>query len=522
MILLISIIFLHLIAALNAANHGNVYGDGFFTYTLANSSHDAGYITGPILAEEEAKYEDGFIPGSFIRSFYTVLPHSGMIDYQKTLLHSQYDDHPPLYYMIVHTICYVFRDFPFTKWYALSINFICLILTDILLYFFSYRLIKNRYRALIPLLIFAVTDEVNVLFSFSRMYVMWTFLLFFSIYLLLRIKENKNIAKSAFIILLYLSLLLGCLTHLFFWIYASISCLFFLIYFIKEKYSPKVICPFIVSGGAAVGTAILLWPHILLNILGEGSVENEATHYNLTHISEDFINAVKNIPDDLFQGPWRTAATLIIAIMIISSFIYLLISKKFKDRIADTILISVPVLISTLFVMKIIPSSSTYYYCPVFVIFAMALGCTSVFVMRCIYKALDKTRATKFIVCMAPLIILMIFINPLCQFTREKLPLYTKRADLSNPEREYCIYVHDGNVSNTLDGALFYIGEYDYFREMTFDDLIESKDVLENINGGLTLFINYNLYTDRQDELPEEYLSSEHGYAGACETITLR
>ncbi len=137
-------------AALNAANYGNVYGDGFFTYTLANSSHDAGYITGQILAEEEAKYDDGFIPGSFIRSFYTVLPHSGMIDYKKTLLHSQYDDHPPLYYMIVHTICYVFRDFPFTKWYALSINFICLILTDILLYYFPISSLKTAIWLCFP------------------------------------------------------------------------------------------------------------------------------------------------------------------------------------------------------------------------------------------------------------------------------------------------------------------------------------------------------------------------------------
>ena len=521
-VFLIAIIALHLIAALNAADYGNVYGDGFFTYTIANCPREGSYITEQSLKEEEALSEDGFIPGNYIRSFYTVLPHSGMIDYKYTLLHSQYDDHPPLYYMIVHTICYVFRDFPFTKWYALSINFICLILTDILLYCFSHRLVKNSYWALLPVLIFSVTDEVNTLFTFSRMYVMWTFLLFFIIYLLLRIKEKKESVKPSLIILFYLSLLCGCLTHLFFWIYASITCLFFLIYYIKEKYSLKLILSYIISGGAAVGTALVLWPHIIFNILGEGSAENQVTHYNLTHISEDFIAAIKKMPDNLFQGPAQLTATIITAITILAAFIYLIVSKRYKDRISDAVLISVPVLISTLFVMKISPSSSTYYICPVFAIFALTIGCTTVFVMRKILTLLNKTRITKLVLCAVPLIILMIFINPVHQFTREKIPYIIRRDKLPNSQAEYCIYVHDGNISNTFDGALFFIGEYDFFKEMTFDELLENKDALDSIEGGLTLFIRGDLFSTRSEELPEDYLSADQTYAGTTEMIFVR
>ena len=521
-IFLIAIIALHLIAALNAADYGNVYGDGFFTYTIANCPREGSYITEQSLKDEEALSEDGFIPGNYIRSFYTVLPHSGMIDYKYTLLHSQYDDHPPLYYMIVHTICYVFRDFPFTKWYALSINFICLILTDILLYYFSDKLIKNSYWALLPVLIYSVTDEVNTLFTFSRMYVMWTFLLFFIIYLLLRIKEKKESVKPSFIILFYLSLLCGCLTHLFFWIYASITCLFFLIYYIKEKYSPKIILSFIISGGAAVGTALVLWPHIIYNMLGEGSAENEAAHYNLTHISEDFIESVKKMPDNLFQGPFQLFATVIMAIAILITFVYLIVSKRYKDRISDAVLISVPVLISTLLVMKISPSSSTYYICPVFTVFALAMGCTMAFLMRKIYKVLNKTHITKFILCAVPFIILMIFINPVHQFTREKIPYIIRRNELPNKQAEYCIYVHDGNINNTFNGALFFIGEYDFVKEMTFDELIENKDALDKIEGGLTLFIRGDIFSGRSGELPEEYLSADQTYAGTTQMIFVR
>ena len=137
----------------------------------------------------------------------------------------------------------------------------------------------------------------------------------------------------------------------------------------------------------AVVIALIVWPQILTNMLGEGSTENESVHYYLTHSNPNFWEYLENLPNNLFSGKYSNMGFLAIVILLIATMIHVVLHKEeYKGIIHKATLVLVPIIVATLIVMKISCSTATYYICSSYMIIAMLIGGCVAYWFEQVYK----------------------------------------------------------------------------------------------------------------------------------------
>ena len=98
---------------------------------LANSYyHPYVYIEGPV--------EEGWVPGEYFGDYVTA-DTEHRFDYGSVFYNQVHDTHPPLFYMVLHSISSFFPE-TFSKWYGLFPNIIYFSITSILVYLWCSKL----------------------------------------------------------------------------------------------------------------------------------------------------------------------------------------------------------------------------------------------------------------------------------------------------------------------------------------------------------------------------------------------
>ena len=103
-----------LLMVITISKKENYHVDELFSYGLSNN---VGHIT--MIFDDGAKYDPADVYGKYL----TVSNNRHKFDYRNVWINQKNDVHPPLYYMILHTICSFFPG-TFSGWYAGSINII--------------------------------------------------------------------------------------------------------------------------------------------------------------------------------------------------------------------------------------------------------------------------------------------------------------------------------------------------------------------------------------------------------------
>ncbi|MGB4614122.1 MAG: hypothetical protein WBH68_07420 [Erysipelotrichaceae bacterium] len=156
-------------------------------------------------------------------------------NYSQVIINQAADVHPPLYYILMHTICSFFP-YRLSIWFGLGINYLFYLMNAIIIYITSKKIIKNELISILIMLLYSINFQVLEMLNFIRMYMMVSFfvLLFvFSAYKL--ICDNKN--EKMNIVLLFISTVGGGLTHYFFYVAIISICLPIAVYLlIKRKY----------------------------------------------------------------------------------------------------------------------------------------------------------------------------------------------------------------------------------------------------------------------------------------------
>ena len=118
----------------------NYHMDEISSYGLAN--HVGGIN---LTFEQNVKYTPAEAP---FHDYLTVSA-AGRFNYENVIANQELDVHPPLYYLILHTICSIEAG-KFSKWYAASINFIFALLTLFVLRKLVGELTNNGRRPTTP------------------------------------------------------------------------------------------------------------------------------------------------------------------------------------------------------------------------------------------------------------------------------------------------------------------------------------------------------------------------------------
>ncbi len=88
---------------------------------------------------------------------YLSVSESNTFNYASVYYNQRGDVHPPLFYMLLHTICSVFQG-QFSIWYALGLNIVILVLTLILLYRMVSRYLGGEKIALLVIAVYGLSS----------------------------------------------------------------------------------------------------------------------------------------------------------------------------------------------------------------------------------------------------------------------------------------------------------------------------------------------------------------------------
>ncbi|MBP3686748.1 MAG: hypothetical protein J6J35_00105 [Alphaproteobacteria bacterium] len=183
------------------------HSDEQWSYAHANSSKGA-YLD----AEIDSYYQvnDGirqrlfnrWIDGQTFNDYLTV-QQGERFKYRHIYENLKIVEHPPLYFLLLHTVCSFFPD-NFDKWHAGSINIVLFILIYIALFKLSELMLNDSRLAVCCVALWGFSEIGLDTVVFLRMYILQTLLSICLMYEAIKIvKENKASSKQLFFTFLY-------------------------------------------------------------------------------------------------------------------------------------------------------------------------------------------------------------------------------------------------------------------------------------------------------------------------------
>ena len=234
---------------LNISKKSNYHIDEIFSFGLSNQKV---YLT-----FEEGKYES---PKRLFNNYLTVNKNS-RFNYTNVWENQSKDIHPPLYYVILHTICSFFPE-KFSLWYAGIINIIFSILT---LYTLSKLVLNltnnNKEISYILSLLFILLPRILSEICFFRMYIIAMFFVTFLTYIIIREIDIFE-SKLNFYLKLYCISLLGTLTHYYCMFFTIFICFNYLIFLLSQR-KLKSIIKLIITGILSGISSCLIFPNMI-------------------------------------------------------------------------------------------------------------------------------------------------------------------------------------------------------------------------------------------------------------------
>ncbi|MBP5698445.1 MAG: hypothetical protein J6W96_02820, partial [Alphaproteobacteria bacterium] len=231
---LIFIFLINLSVVLFCFNNKNgFHSDEQWSYAHANSTKGA-YLDKEINSYYQTndnikqRLFNQWIDSKTLQNYLTVQEKDKFL-YKNIYQNLKVVEHPPLYFILLHTVCSFFPD-SFSKWYAASINIIAFILIYMMLFKLSKILLKDDKLALVTTTFWGFSSIGIATIVFLRMYILQTLLSLCLAYEIIKIIEaNKANSKQLFLVGLYS--LLGMYNQynsIFFSFFATIVSLFFL------------------------------------------------------------------------------------------------------------------------------------------------------------------------------------------------------------------------------------------------------------------------------------------------------
>lgn len=195
---------------------------------------------------------------------YLAVSESNTFNYASVYYNQRGDVHPPLYYILLHTVCSVFQG-TFSKWFGLGINFALLTATLLLLYHMVKKYFGGAVVALSVTAAYGLSNGFMTSAMYLRMYALLTLMTVLYFYVHLRIAEGDFVIMGRKRLLLILTTLGGFLTHYYFVLYAIGIAVVFVVWMgVRKRWKPLLQYLLTLSFTAVGGLCI--WPFALKHV----------------------------------------------------------------------------------------------------------------------------------------------------------------------------------------------------------------------------------------------------------------
>ena len=290
------------------SNKQNLHIDEVFSYGLANN------MTGI-----NPSFENGVVyePAGIIFDDYMTVAKDSRFDYLNVWKNQADDVHPPLFYVILHTICSLFPE-TFSVWYAGVIN----ILFSLVLVYFLRRIIElivpgDLFFKTSVSLAFILSAGILSANTFLRMYVMAMALCTAFTYFV--IKKHKNIEDKHLWVKFAILLVLGALTHYYCVIYDVFLCVCLGIYFIRNKQiidTKKMVVSSVIAALVSIGIFPFMIKHLFMSSRGRQTIKNAIT-FSVGDYFKRVVEFFTIINDEIFGGMLFFLALALLVLIIV-------------------------------------------------------------------------------------------------------------------------------------------------------------------------------------------------------------
>ena len=210
----VCIICLQMAGACYLANYTHAGGDPIFTFTLANSPYEFNYIDNKL---DKFPSDNGWFSADILKEQYVVMQYD-RFNYSGVYWHQRLDNHPLLYYSLVHTICSLFPE-NYSIWYALVINLVSLLLIDVLMIQIAHYLFQEYYAGIILILMETMMVTFYGMVHIARMYMLLALMCLWLLKICLRIAKENQFSMIEILLCIFL----GSQTHYYFYVYAFLT-----------------------------------------------------------------------------------------------------------------------------------------------------------------------------------------------------------------------------------------------------------------------------------------------------------
>lgn len=366
---LIYILFI-ILMVFTIRNKTNLYVDEVYSYGLAN------HTDGMFMQIEDGKT---YYPSNTPWISYMAVSADSRFDYANVWENQAQDVHPPLYYVILHTICSLFPG-SVSKWFAGLVNILFALGTLYVLCKLVMVLVQDETIQAAISIGFVCCAGILSAVSFLRMYIVAMFWVTALSYMFTRQIGERHTAK--FYVMLMLCTLGGALTHYYCIVYAVFASIVYGIYLLYQK-RLKETGFFCLVQGVAGGLSVCIFPAMLHHIFSSARGEQSAQNMGNASLA-DWVTRVKNyfglLDGQLFGG--------IFIYIAIAALIFLLVRgvhglKQFDRERHDEkeieamrwICLAVPVVLYFILISKIAVYLSDRYMFPVYAVLFVAICC---------------------------------------------------------------------------------------------------------------------------------------------------
>jgi len=261
------------------------------------------------------------------------------------------DVHPPLYYLLLR-ISATFTINKFTKWTGILLNITIFIISSIMVYLISKELFKNKIYAVLTTLINGLTLISLNSTLYIRMYELCNLNILIITFLHMKI-YNKEKIRPINIFLISTFMILGGLTHYYFFIYAFVLYLIYTVKCIKQKNYKNLM---IYNIGIFISSVIyiLIFPYAISHIFSS---------YRGVTVEVDVIKNIagycKKVNQEFFNG-------LLSFIIILTGIIAIKPKKSDIKMNGEMVLLVTPILIYLLTIVLKAPYIETRYIIPIY------------------------------------------------------------------------------------------------------------------------------------------------------------
>ncbi len=513
---LVILIALQMVGAMVLACHTSAGGDPVFTFTLANSPYEFNYIDNKI---DKFPGENGWFAARILKEQYVVEGYD-RFNYSGVYWHQRIDNHPLLYYSMVHTICSLFPG-TYSILYALVINIAALLLIDWILLRIAQLLFCRHPRAGALVLLITSTSMITFygMVRLARMYMLLALMCLWFLWICLRLLQQQKVHSAEIL----LCVLLGSQTHYYFYVYgALLGCGTLLFLAVQRKWKEIVHIFWAASLGEMC--SLMLFPWVVWHIIFNQMDKNETLTGWTTEMLRNYAHFVNQ---SVFNG--RGRLWLCVLLVVVLSGLWKKVRKKERSRTEEytwAMLAGTTLLYSA--VIFNLNGAVTHYATPVYLPTCILLSGMVMQLVGVGERVIGPAKKLKYeSVCFtaaagALAVLLSGSTTNLRDCFANAVDGYHAYMGMHQVSEAYqgadCLYVA-GKEDNLLESLWFEFGEYDEFKRVSaeeYEQLIAEGEWSEILKGRDTEN-EIILYLPENLSLPEgaELLAVNNGFQAA-------